>query len=95
MFAAVIKLAGRPDRKNNERAVLIPGGKFGVWLAAGCGFVVVLGSIVLSLIPPGDEANKTVFEVKLVGGTLAAILLGLALYWRGAREKASEAALRQ
>jgi amino acid transporter len=92
MFAAVVKLAGRPDRKSNERAVLIPGGKIGVWLAAGCGFAVVLGSIVLSLIPPGDEPNKLVFEMKLVGGTVASILLGLWLYWRGAREKAKESA---
>jgi len=90
MFAAVVKLAGRPDRKSNERAVLIPGGKIGVWIAASCGFVVVLGSIVLSLFPPGDEANKVLFELKLVGGTLASILIGLCLYWRGAREKARE-----
>jgi amino acid transporter len=93
MFAAVIKLAARPDRKNNQRAVLVPGGKIGVWLAGGLGFVVVLGSIVLSLIPPGEESNKPLFEMKLVGGTVAAILLGLALYWRGAREKAREAEL--
>src|SRR6266446_5520053 len=33
MFAAVIKLSGRPDRKNNQHAVLVPGGKFGVWIA--------------------------------------------------------------
>ena len=90
MFAAVVKLAGRPDRKSNERAVLIPGGKIGVWIAASCGFMVVLGSIVLSLFPPGDEANKVLFELKLVGGTLASILSGLCLYWRGAREKARE-----
>jgi hypothetical protein len=31
--------------------------------------------------------------MKLVGGTVAAILLGLVLYWRGAREKAKEAEL--
>jgi glutamate:GABA antiporter len=92
MFAAVVKLAGRPDRKNNERAVLIPGGKIGVWLAAALGFSVVFGSIVLSLIPPGDEPNKLLFEAKLVGGTVASILLGLWLYWRGAREKAKEGA---
>jgi hypothetical protein len=48
---------------------------------------------VLSLIPPGEEANKPLFEMKLVGGTVAAILLGLVLYWRGAREKAKEAEL--
>jgi hypothetical protein len=90
MFAAVVKLAGRSDRKSNERAVLIPGGKIGVWIAASCGFIVVLGSIVLSLFPPGDEPNKMLFEIKLVGGTLASVLIGLILYWRGAREKARE-----
>jgi glutamate:GABA antiporter len=90
MFAAVIKLAGRADRKSNAKAVLVPGGKPGVWLAGGCGFLVVLLSIVLSLIPPGEEQNKLAFEVKLVSGTLLSILLGLVLYWRGAREKAGE-----
>ena len=39
MFAAVIKLANRPDRLTNPNAVLIPGGKFGVWLTAGIGFL--------------------------------------------------------
>jgi amino acid transporter len=92
MFAAVVKLAGRPDRKSNERAVLIPGGKIGVWIAASCGFIVVLGSIVLSLFPPGDEPNKMLFEIKLVGGTVVSVLIGLILYWRGAREKAKETA---
>jgi amino acid transporter len=92
MFAAVIKLAGRPDRKNNERAILVPGGRLGVWIAGGCGFFVVLLSIGLSLFPPGEETNKIAFEVKLVGGTLASILLGLILYWRGARAKAREMA---
>jgi amino acid transporter len=87
MFAAVIKLAGRPDRKSNEKAVLVPGGKLGVWLAGGCGFSVVLLSIGLSLIPPGEETNKVAFEVKLVVSTVASILLGLVLYWRGVREK--------
>ena len=33
MFAAAIKLAGRPDRKSNQHAVLIPGGMAGVWIA--------------------------------------------------------------
>jgi amino acid transporter len=92
MFAAAIKLAGRPDRNSNERAVLIPGGKIGVWIAASCGFIVVLGSIVLSLFPPGEEPSKVLFEVKLVGGTVLSILIGLCLYWHGAREKARESA---
>src|SRR5207245_635041 len=32
MYAAVIKLAGRKDRNENPHAVLIPGGKSGVWI---------------------------------------------------------------
>lgn len=91
MFAAVIKLAGRADRTANPQAVLIPGGKFGVWLCGGLGFVVVVLGIFVSLVPPGDSTNKMGFELKLVLGTVISVLIGLALYWRGARTKDSEA----
>jgi glutamate:GABA antiporter len=87
MYAAAIKLAYRPDRGVSENAVLIPGGRFGVWLAGSLGFAVVLMGIALSLIPPGEVANKVLFEIKLLGGTLGAILIGLALYYRGSRAK--------
>jgi glutamate:GABA antiporter len=90
MFAAVIKLANRPDRSMNPHAVLIPGGKFGVWAAAGVGFVIAFIAMLISAVPPGDSANKFLFEVKLVVGTVGAILIGLLLYWRGARAKARE-----
>jgi hypothetical protein len=88
MYAAAIKLAGRKDRLENPQAVLIPGGKAGVWLASGLGFLVVLAGIVLSLIPPGDSSDKLGFELKLIGGTAASVALGLVLYFRGARSKA-------
>ena len=87
MFAAVIKLAHRKDRKENPHAVLVPGRNAGVWICGGLGFVVVLRGILVSLVPPGDSANKLGFELKLVIGTAASILLGLFLYWRGARAK--------
>jgi len=87
MFAGVIKLAYRKDRAANEHAVLVPGGIPGVWLMGGLGFVVVLVGIFVSLVPPGDSANKFSFEMELIVGTVASILLGLILYWRGAREK--------
>jgi glutamate:GABA antiporter len=90
MFAAVIKLAGRKDRKENPHAVLIPGGIAGVWICGSLGFLVVLLGIVVSLIPPGDSASKLAFELKLLSGTLISIFIGLALYWRGARAKQSE-----
>ncbi len=90
MYAAVIKLAGRKDRAENARAVLIPGGKPGVWLAGGLGFLVTLASILLSMVPPGEVTNKFVFEVKIVGASVAAVGLGLILYYRGARGKGRE-----
>jgi amino acid transporter len=87
MFAAVIKLARRRDRNENPSAVLVPGGIAGVWICGGLGFMVVLIGIAVSLVPPGDSADKWGFELKLVAGTLASVLLGLVLYWRGARAK--------
>jgi amino acid transporter len=91
MYAAAIKLAGRKDRLENKQAVLIPGGKLGVWVASGLGFLVVLAGIVLSLIPPGDSSNKIGFEMKLIGGTVASVALGLILYFRGVRDKSRDA----
>jgi len=87
MFAAVIKLAGRKDRTENAHAVLVPGGTLGVWICGGLGFVVVLGGILLALVPPGNTENKAGFFVTLVAGTAGSILIGLLLYWRGARAK--------
>jgi preprotein translocase subunit Sss1 len=87
MYAAVIKLVSRPDRSKNPDAVLIPGGRVGVWLAGGIGFLVVLGGIILSVIPPGETENKFLFELTLVGCTVVAIAFGLVLYFRGARQK--------
>jgi len=87
MFAAVIKLAYRKDRNENAHAILVPGGSAGVWFCGGLGFLVVLIGIFVSLVPPGDSANKLGFELKLLIGTAASLLLGLILYWRGARSK--------
>jgi glutamate:GABA antiporter len=90
MYAAVIKLSYRKDRAASDHAVLIPGGKLGVWIVGSLGFIVVLGGIALSFIPPGEAENKVLFEATLVGGTFFFVLLGLALYFRGVRAKRSE-----
>jgi amino acid transporter len=87
MFAAVLKLSGRKDRRENAEAVLIPGGKLGLWVCGVLGFIVVGVGIFVSLVPPGDSLNKWSFELRLLGGTLVSIFIGLALYWRGARAK--------
>jgi preprotein translocase subunit Sss1 len=80
MYAAVIKLAYRPDRATNEHAVLIPGGKAGVWILGLMGFIITLGSMILAMIPPGGVASKSIFELKLIGVTAGAMVIGLVLY---------------
>jgi amino acid transporter len=89
MFAAAIKLAGRPDRRNNPHAVLVPGGQCGVWVCGGLGFLVVLIGIAVSLVPPAEAESRMGFELQLLIGTVVSILVGLGLYWRGARAKQS------
>ena len=87
MYAAAIKLYARPDRRENRSAVVVPGGKLGVCMAGGLGLLVVGVGIVLSFVPPGDTSSKFLFEAKLVAGTVLSLVLGLILYYRGAKQK--------
>jgi len=87
MFAAAIKLANRSDRLTNPHAVLVPGGKLGVWIACGLASAVTLLSIIVSVFPPGDSSNRLLFVVKVTSTTVGMIALGLILYFNGARSK--------
>jgi amino acid transporter len=91
MYASVIKLAYRADRGENEHAVLIPGGKPGVWIVGLLGFLITLGSILLAMIPP-VESKKWLFEAKLLGACAVAIGIGLILYFSAARSKSAAVA---
>lgn len=90
MYAAVIKLSYRADRESSEQAVLVPGGRGGVWLAGLLGFVITLGSMGLAAIPPDTAVtpkSKLLFEINIVFWTAVMIGIGLVLYWRGSRAK--------
>jgi amino acid transporter len=93
VYAAVIRLAYVQNRDESKDAVLIPGGKFGVWLAGSVAMVVTVMAIGLSFVPSSTETNKGLFEVKLIGGTIGFIGIGLVLYYRGWSAKRREAAL--
>ena len=86
MYAAVIKLSYRADRAS-AGAVLVPGGKVGVWLVGLLGFLITAGSMALAGVPPGEEPDKLKFVGLLVASTVGFIGFGLILYWRGARKK--------
>jgi glutamate:GABA antiporter len=90
MYAAAIKLAYLPDRETLPGTVLIPGGRLGVWIAGGLGFVIALAGISLSFVPPGDSLSKIQFAVTVTLEVAAFVFLGVGLYIRGARAKARE-----
>jgi len=89
MYAAALKLSARPDRKTSD-AVLVPGGKPGILIMGVLGFAVTAVSIVLAVIPSKDVINKPLFEIKVAGSTIAAVIIGLMLYYRGAQSRAVE-----
>jgi glutamate:GABA antiporter len=93
IYAAVIRLAYVGNREENGHAVLIPGGKFGVWLAGTVAMAVTLMAIGLSFVPAAGEPHPWLFEVKLIGGTIGGIAIGLILYYRGWSAKRREARL--
>ena len=87
MYAAAIKLAYRPDRQSAGQAVLVPGGKAGIWLAGSLAFAITLGSMIVAGISPEGADSRAVFLGKVVFCTVLFIGAGLILYFRGAMKK--------
>lgn len=85
MYAAAMRLAFRADRRQNARAVLIPGGTTGVIVAGGLGFAITALAMVLSLFPTEDVSNVRLWFIRLILFTAGSVLFGLVLYVRGAR----------
>lgn len=71
LFAAAIKLRYKTPKM--PKAYRIPGGRWGIWLAAGTGILTCLGAIIIGFIPPADVPinNILVYEIILILGTLA------------------------
>lgn len=83
LFAAMIKLQREPA---GSEVIRVPGGKRGAKLVAALGFVTTTLTIAVSLIPQPDEPNKPLALLKIVGGTGALMLVGVAIYIAGRRQ---------
>jgi amino acid transporter len=81
MFAALPVLR-KKAAGNNDGVTLVPGGNAGLWLCSGLGFAATLLSVILSMIPPDDMPNPQMFVLKVVGGCLLFIAVGLIFYYR-------------
>ncbi len=81
MFAALpvlrIKAAGK-----NAGVSLVPGGTAGLVLCSAFGFGATLLSVILAMIPPEGTTNPQLFVIKVGGGTLLFIAVGLVFYFR-------------
>jgi putative glutamate/gamma-aminobutyrate antiporter len=74
MFAAAIYL--RHSQADRPRPYRVPGGRIGMWIVAGCGFIASLGALALSFVPPNQikVGSSAVFVGLLV--VLTALFVG-------------------
>jgi amino acid transporter len=79
IFTALPLLRHRAAGKN-DGINLIPGGSIGCWLVSALGFATTLLAIVTSIVPPDTSANRGLFLIKVGGGCVLIIGIGLAFY---------------
>jgi hypothetical protein len=91
IFAAMIRLQGEPAGPEVRR---VPGGRPVAIVLGILGMLSTLATIGLSAIPSGDEPNKPLALIKVVGGTLVMVAAGIGLYMVG-RYKRRQAGLAQ
>ncbi|WP_264030821.1 putative glutamine/gamma-aminobutyrate antiporter GadC [Cellulosimicrobium sp. SH8] len=90
MFAAVVAL--RRSQPERPRPYRVPGGRPGVWVVGGVGFVASLLALVTSFAPPGQVAvgSPVTYVVLLVVLSVVFVVLPLLVYrartpgWRDA-----------
>jgi amino acid transporter len=87
LFAAMIKLQREPA---GPEVIRVPGGKIVAMMIAVLGFLTTAVTIALSLIPQADEPNKPLALFKILGATMALVLMGVWIYTAGKRRAARE-----
>lgn len=88
MFAALIVVQREPAP---SEAFRVPGGPTAARAAGAVGFATTVVSIVLACIPSDSEPDKALAVIKVVGASVALVLIGAVIYALGTR-RISEAA---
>ncbi|HET8946366.1 MAG TPA: hypothetical protein VFQ07_05235, partial [Candidatus Polarisedimenticolia bacterium] len=84
LFAALLKLGGVPPQ--TEGVIPVPGGRAGVRLVGGLGFLTTAVAIGLALVPTMSGREAVIFEAKMLGGCALLLGCGWLLYLRGRRK---------
>jgi amino acid transporter len=82
MFAAMIRLQREPA---GPEVLRVPGGPAVARVLGAMGFVVSFIAIVLACVPPDEEPNKTLAVAKIVGASVALVVIGAMIYVMGKR----------
>ena len=80
-------------RARNRTRLVVIGGKPGAIAIGGCGFAITIFAMVVAMFPPAGTASVLWHEIKLGGGALLLVSIGLIVFWR-ARRKAPNSASR-
>lgn len=78
MYAAAVKL--RYTQPDVKRAFTIPGGKLGMWLVAGFGFLMMVLLFLLAMLPPTQIKEGSSFVIFMVVGTVLVAVVPLLIY---------------
>ena len=82
MYGALIKL--RYSKANVERPFKIPGGKIGVWIVGGWGFIAMILLFILALFPPsqitGSGLTTPEYVAILLGGTIIITIIPIIIH---------------
>lgn len=80
MFAAAIRLQREPAGPD---VIRVPGGKPVAVFLGILGLLSTIISSVLACIPPGNESNKLLAVVKIIGSSALTVAIGAVIYWIG------------
>ncbi len=78
MYAAAIRL--RYTRPDVPRAFKIPGGKAGMWLVGGFGFLMMSILFVVAMLPPSQISEGGGYVAFMIIGTIVVAVIPLIIY---------------
>jgi glutamate:GABA antiporter len=84
LFVTVVRLRPAAGEIEQPGVLRIPGGRLGLYLVAGSGFMATAISVALLFVPPSGTENALNYEANLIGQALIVLAAGVSIYWYSA-----------
>ena len=88
LFPALVKLRRIDPVRKGDEALLVPGGRVGLWTIAAAGSLATLISLALVFVPPSGTTSTLNYEANLILQSLIVMGAGGVLYWIAQRRRA-------